>query len=42
VSENEIKRSNLIELWSNDYPEVMHWLGRALKDFSCFEEAKNL
>ena len=42
MSENESKRGNLIELWSNNYPEVMRWLGRALEDFLCYEEAKNL
>jgi hypothetical protein len=28
VSENKIKRSNVIELWGNNYPEVKRWLGR--------------
>jgi hypothetical protein len=42
VSEDEIKRSNLVELWGDNYPEVMRWLGRALEDFLCYEEAKNL
>ncbi len=28
MSENKIKRSNVIELWGNNYPEVKRWLGR--------------
>jgi hypothetical protein len=28
VSEKKIKRSNVIELWGDDYPDVKRWLGR--------------
>jgi hypothetical protein len=28
VSEKKIKRSNVMQLWGNNYPEVTRWLGR--------------